>query len=100
MEDNIMKKEKSDLQKSIAKWKQENPELVEWFDAGFEDFKIGVLLKQAREDAGMTQTELANQLHTQRTAISRLENKAENVTLSTLHKAAHALGKKLELRLA
>lgn len=95
----MAKKAKSDLRKSIARWKRENPSLVNWFDAGLADFKIGVMLKQAREEAGMTQAELAEQIHTQRTAISRLENQAENVKLATLHKVAQALGKRLELRL-
>jgi len=36
---------------------------------------------------------------TKKSAISRLENPAENITLSTLHKYAKALGKKLNLEI-
>ncbi|MCP4683032.1 MAG: helix-turn-helix transcriptional regulator [Desulfobacterales bacterium] len=58
------------------------------------------MLKQAREEAGMTQEELAKRLHTKKTAISRIENHAEDIKLSTLNKFAHALGKHLRLEVA
>lgn len=94
------RKKKSDLQRSIKKWKKDNPGLAEEFEQGYENFKIGVLLRQAREDAGLTQEQLAELTHTKRTAISRLENRAQDVKLSTIEKVAHALGKQLELKLA
>jgi transcriptional regulator with XRE-family HTH domain len=59
-----------------------------------------VLFKQARESAGMTQEELDRRLKTKKTAISRIENHAEDVKLSTLEKVAHALGKRLEVKIA
>jgi cytoskeletal protein RodZ len=37
---------------------------------------VGVLLRQAREDAGLTQEEVARRLETQKSAISRIENHA------------------------
>lgn len=95
-----MPRKQSDLQRSIAAWKAENPELAIRFDDEYEAFKLGVLLKQAREDAGLSQSELATIIGTKRTAISRLENHAEDVKLSTLEKVARALGKHLELRIA
>jgi len=91
---------KSDLDRSIRTWKKENPELAVTFDQGYESFKIGVLLRQAREDAGLTQAELAEIINTKRTAISRLENHPQDVKLSTIEKVARALGKHLELRVA
>jgi len=94
------RKGKSDLQRSIRKWKKENPDLVEEFEQGYRDFKIGVLLRQARKEAGLTQEQLAALTHTKRTAISRLENRAQDAKLSTIEKVARALGKQLELRLA
>jgi len=95
-----MSSKKSDVERSIRKWKKKNPELAVTFDDDYESFKIGVLLKQAREDAGLSQTELAEMINTQRTAISRLENHAQDVKLSTIEKVARALGKHLELRIA
>ena len=70
------------------------------FDKGYEDFKIGVILRQAREKAGLTQEELAKKLKTQKTAISRIENHAEDIKLSTLEKVAIALGKHVRVRIA
>ena len=55
---------------------------------------------EARETAGMTQEELAGRLRTKKTAISRIENHAEDIKLSTLEKFAHALGKRLKLEVA
>ncbi len=90
----------SDLQKYIKKRKARDTEFAKGFDTGYEQFKIGVLLKQAREEAGLTQEELAVKLDTKKSAISRIENHAEDIKLSTLEKFAHALGKSLRLEVA
>ena len=90
----------SDLQKYIKIRKKRDPEFANGFDTGYEQFKIGVLLKQAREEAGLTQEELAVRLDTKKSAISRIENHAEDIKLSTLEKFAHALGKNLRLEVA
>ena len=55
---------------------------VEEFWEGYEDFKIGVFLKEAREDSGLTQAELADRIHTTKSVISRMENHSEDVKLS------------------
>lgn len=90
----------SDLQNYIQKRKKEDPEFAKDFDSGYEHFKIGVLLKQAREESGLTQEELALRLNTKKSAISRIENHAEDIKLSTLEKFARALGKRLHLEVA
>ena len=95
-----MARAKRDLDRSIKRWKKKNPKLTVIFDDGYESFKIGVLLKQAREDAGLSQAELAEMIKTKRTAISRLENHAQDVKLSTIEKVARALGKHLEVHIA
>ena len=87
----------SDLQKYIANRKTVDPEFAASFDEGYKHFKIGVLLKQARISAGMTQDEIAEKLKTHKSAISRIENHAEDIRLSTLSHYADALGKKLEI---
>jgi HTH-type transcriptional regulator/antitoxin HipB len=63
-----------------------------------------VILRQAREEARLTQEELADRDGTQKTAISRIENPAEDIKLSTIklstiQKVAKALGKSLEISL-
>lgn len=90
----------SDLQKYIQKRKARDPKFAKDYDSGYEQFKIGALLKQAREDAGFTQAELAAKLNTKKSAISRIENHAEDIKLSTLEKFANALGKELRLEVA
>jgi ribosome-binding protein aMBF1 (putative translation factor) len=69
----------------------------EEFWEGFEDFKIGAFLKEARESSGLTQEELANRIHTTKSVISRMENHSEDIKLSTLEKVAKALGKKIKI---
>lgn len=90
----------SDLTSYINKRKQNDPDFAKDYEDGYDRFKIGVLLKQAREEAGISQEELAARLHTQKTAISRIENHAEDIKLSTLEKFAAALGKKLRVSLS
>ena len=90
----------SDLKKYIATRKKADKEFSEGFEEGYEQFKIGVTLRQAREAAGLTQGELAFRLKTQKTAISRIENHAEDIKLSTLDRVAKALGKRIEVHIA
>ena len=90
----------SDLKKYINKRKKTDQKFANGFEPGYEQFKIGVMLKIAREEAGLTQEQLAEKLQTKKTAISRIENHAEDIKLSTLEKFAQALGKKLLLKVA
>ncbi|MFO0321430.1 MAG: helix-turn-helix domain-containing protein [Bacteroidota bacterium] len=53
-------------------------------DREFESFKIGLLLRKAREDKHLTQDQLADLLDKKRTFISRIENNGSNLTLKTL----------------
>ena len=58
------------------------------------------MLKVASEEAGLTQEQLAKKRNTKKTAISRIENHAEDIKLSTLEKFARALGKSLRIEVA
>ena len=53
-------------------------------DREFESFKIGLLLRKAREDQNLTQDQLADLVDKKRTFISRIENNGGNLTLKTL----------------
>ena len=90
----------SDLKKYITKRKARDAEFAKDYEAGYQEFKIGVMLKMARETAGLTQEQLAQKLDTKKSAISRIENHAEDIKLSTLEKFAQALGKKLHIEVA
>ena len=89
----------SDVERYIASRKASDPEFAEGFEEGYKEFEFGVLLRQVREDAGLTQEQLARLMHTRKTAISCMENRAGDIRLSTLIKAARALGKELVLSL-
>ena len=71
----------SDLKRYIEKRKMRDPEFAENYEKGYLEFKLGVLLRQAREETGLTQEDVALKLNTKKSAISRIENRAENVTL-------------------
>ena len=49
-----------------------------------ESFKIGLLLREAREKQHLTQEDLAQLIDKKRTYISRVENDGSNITLKTL----------------
>lgn len=51
----------------------------------FESFKIGLLLKKAREEKHLTQDQLAELVDKKRSYISRVENNGSNLTLKTLY---------------
>lgn len=85
----------SDVEKYIARRKQTDAEFAEDFESGYSSFKIGVLLAQARIEAGITQEELARRLNLHESIIIRIENDGSDVSISTLERYANALGKKL-----
>jgi ribosome-binding protein aMBF1 (putative translation factor) len=55
-------------------------------DAGYETFKIGALIHNARLEKGMTQSELAEKCGTTKSYISRIENNLKEARISTLQK--------------
>jgi len=90
----------SDLKIYVQERKKRDPEFADNFEEGYREFKLGVMLRQAREQAGLSQEELARRINTRKTAISRMENHAEDIKLSTLEKVARALGKHLTISIA
>ena len=84
-----------DLDKYINKRKKSDKEFSENYEIGYNDFKIGLYLKELRLSKGMTQEELAQKLNTKKSVISRMENHAEDIRLSTIEKVAKVLGKKV-----
>ncbi|MDL1909291.1 helix-turn-helix transcriptional regulator [Chloroflexi bacterium CFX6] len=89
----------SDVKRYVQNRAKRDPEFAENYEVGYADFKIGVILRQAREAAGLTQDEVARRLKTKKSAISRIENHADDVRLSTLRRYAKAVGANLQIRL-
>ncbi len=56
----------------------------EKYEREFEAFKLGVMLQSLRKQRGMTQQELADKCGTTKHYISRIENDASDIRLSTL----------------
>ena len=54
------------------------------FEQEFEAFKIGILIQEARKKKHLTQEELALKVGTTKNYISRIENDASDIRLSTL----------------
>lgn len=85
-----MKQKNSNI--DISTWSQikdqvygeKGTERRDTLDRESETFKIGLLLKRARESQHMTQEELGQLVNKKRTYISRVENDGSNITLSTL----------------
>jgi ribosome-binding protein aMBF1 (putative translation factor) len=66
----------------------------------FETFKIGYLLREAREKRKMTQEELGSKVSKKRTFISRVENDGSNMTLKTLYDIVEkGLGGKVKIKI-
>lgn len=71
------------------KWEQE-----------FEAFKLGALIAEMREKKHLTQEELAEKCGTTKSYISRIENNASDIRLSTLMRIiTEGLGGRLRLSL-
>nr|VFK15729.1 MAG: transcriptional regulator, XRE family [Candidatus Kentron sp. LFY] len=87
----------SDLKTYISRRRAKDPAFDEGSDDGYQTFKIGALPRQAREASGLPQIEMAEKLHTKKPAISRIENHAEDIKLSTLEKFAAVLGRSIEV---
>jgi DNA-binding XRE family transcriptional regulator len=68
------------------------------YEEGFESFKLGVMLQELRKESGMTQEQLAEKCGTTKTYISRIENDASDIRLSTLMRIiSEGFGKHLRL---
>ena len=86
-----------DLDDYISQRKERNSEFAEGSDTGYEEFKIGMMIKEMRLENGMTQEQLAEKLETKKSVISRMENHSEDIRLSTLQKVASVFGKQLKV---
>jgi len=70
----------------------------EELEAGYENFKIGALIHEARIEKGLTQKELAEKVGTTKSYISKIENNVKEVRISTLQKIVElGLGGQLQL---
>lgn len=56
------------------------------FERGYQEFRLGFLIQQARLEKGLTQEQLAEKCGTNKGYISKIENDVKDVRISTLKK--------------
>jgi HTH-type transcriptional regulator/antitoxin HipB len=70
----------------------------ETYEEEFEAFKLGVMLQELRKEQGLTQKQLAQKCGTTKNYISRIENDATEIRISTLMRILkEGLGRKLSI---
>ncbi len=85
----------------IDKYGEKGTEKRDKFDADSLAFRLGVMLKEARKEANLTQEELAERTGTKKSYISRIERGASDIQISTYHKLIEiGLGKQLSISIA
>ncbi len=69
-------------------------------DRELKSFKVGLMLREAREQKHMTQDQLGLIIDKKRSFISRIENDASNMTLKTLYDIVEkGLGGKIKIQI-
>lgn len=78
----------------------ERAEFDEAYDATRLALDVGEQIRDAREEAGLSQRDLAAKMGTSQAAIARLESGGVGATLTTLHRVAAALGRRIIVELS
>lgn len=87
----------SDLDRYIEKRTSREPEFAGVVERAYENLRIGELIRHLREEHHMSQDQLASRLNTTKSAISRLENHADSIRLSTLERVAKVFDRKVKI---
>ena len=98
MEDNMMRNttDFEDILKN--KYGEKGTPERDAYEADSLAFRLGVMLKEARQEAKITQEELAVKTGTKKSYISRIERGKSDIQISTYHKLIEiGLGKNLNI---
>jgi ribosome-binding protein aMBF1 (putative translation factor) len=86
----------------LREWRQD-PEFVREYDSLEDEFALFDELLRARQEAGLTQAEVAERMATQPSVVARLEagggRLRHSPSLATLQKYAEAVGCRLEIKM-
>ena len=95
-----MNKQKDDLTRLTDKLLKNNPSLEEEFTQADQAWEIAIQISKLREQAGLTQKQLAHLVGTKQSNVARLESADyTGYTLKTLEKITKALRAKLKIRI-
>lgn len=96
---NIMFKSKDEHGNEVGYYFDLDPIVL--YEAGEQDkdrsIDIGLMIKQARKELGITQEQLAQKSGTTKHYISRIENERSGIELMTLKRIVEGLGKSLKI---
>ncbi len=82
----------------IKKYGGKGTEKRDKYDADSLAFRLGIMLKEARKEANLTQEELAERTGTKKSYISRIERGLSDIQVSTYYKLIEqGLGKHLNI---
>lgn len=82
----------------IEKYGEKGTPQRDKFDADSLAFRLGVMLKEARKSANLTQEQLAERTGTKKSYISRIERGLSDIQMSTYYKLVElGLGKQLNI---
>ncbi|MCK6527301.1 helix-turn-helix transcriptional regulator [Myxococcota bacterium] len=87
------------LDEFIAEQKARSPEFAAAFDAELARRRVARTIRAAREQAGVSQAELAERVGTNQPSIARVESGKVTPKIDFLDRIARALGMHLEVRL-
>ena len=93
------KKEPDFLDEMIEESTQRNPDFPKLMAAAAERRRVGAELAKRRQRLGLSQTKLAARMDTSQAQVSKVENGAPDVRLSTLERYAAAVGHEVHIKL-
>ena len=86
----------SDVRDLHEKW-QRDPEYRAAYDELGPEFELARALIEARANAGLTQAQLAERMHTTQSVVARLESGRAHPSTRTLERFAQATGARLRI---
>jgi HTH-type transcriptional regulator / antitoxin HipB len=95
-----MKKTKTLNQFITEQYGEIGTEKRDTLSKGYETFKLGALIQEARLKKGYTQAQLADKIGSNKGYISKVENNIKDIRISTLQKIIEGLGGQLNLSIA
>lgn len=91
----------SNALKILKRRREKDPELQKFYEEEKTNLSAALAIRKAREEAGLTQEELAKKVETTQSVISRLEDADyEGHTLNMLHRIAEALHRRVIIKMS